>query len=325
MKQGPLVVDILRGKIVESSHLIDAVVLDSKNQVIAEYGDSQRPVFPRSAIKMIQAIPFVESGAAEHFQLSEDFLALACGSHQGEEQHTVRIKIWLEKLGKNENILACGPHYPFDEIAKFSLIQEHLKPSRIHNNCSGKHCGIISTSIFLKENPSNYQSYDHPAQVRLRNTLTRLSGINFDQAPWGIDGCGIPTYAVPLMATTRALNNIFQSESGLKILNAVKKFPEMISGSHGFCSEIIKKSLGKSIAKGGAEGVYSAFIPEAGVSFALKTRDGAHRAAELSTIFLLSKFGGLSESQTLELQLSTSAIIKNWAGDKVGISTIRPS
>jgi L-asparaginase II len=333
MNQGPLIAEIYRGSTVESRHRVDAVVVDASGRIIDSFGDTERAVFPRSAIKMIQALSLMESGAAEAFGLSQKCISLACASHLGELQHTETVEGWLERIRLPEAAFECGVHWPYDEETKFAMIRSGQLPSAKHNNCSGKHSGMLTTAVHLGENPQGYSKYDHPVQKRLRQILSEISQVRFDQASWGVDGCGIPTYAIPLknmaVAMTallpgpRAQANSVRAESARKILAAVRAEPEMISGTQGLCSRIVRVSGGRAIAKTGAEGVCAALIPEKGVAIALKVRDGAARAAELATIHLLKVYGGLLEEEVREFDQSNLTIIRNWAGLVVGKSSIR--
>jgi L-asparaginase II len=330
MRPGPLSVNIFRGKTQESRHLVDAVVVDSHGKVIESFGDCEQLVFPRSAIKMIQALPLLESGAAEKLKLSEKEIALACASHKGEPQHTEVVQVWLARLGLGEKDLECGSHWPSDEATKFAMICEGKKPCAFHNNCSGKHAGFLSTAVYLGEPTANYIQYDHPVQKNLRRVLSEISQYNYDHASWGVDGCGIPTYAVPLKVIAKAMAALLPEASAdslrkaaaKKILSAVSSEPSMISGTQGLCSRIVRISDGRAIAKTGAEGVYTALIPEKGIALALKVRDGASRASELAALYLIEKLGGLTSTEAENLRASTAAVIKNWVGLKVGHSVV---
>jgi L-asparaginase II len=325
-KSLPICVSVKRGNMQESFHAVDAVVMDKDGKVIQAFGDIESAVFPRSAIKFIQAIPFVESGAIEKYNLTERNISLACASHLGEKIHTDAVLDWLKTLGQNEEIFACGAHWPYDEETLHGMIRKSENPRKIHNNCSGKHCGMISTSLVKNENPVGYDKYDHPIQVRLRKILSELAGVDYDHAPWGIDGCGIPTYAIPLWATARSMAALLPDSSIAKqyanasriILNAIVKEPLMISGTKGLCSNIVQATKGSILAKVGAEGVYTALIPSLGISILLKAHDGAGRASDTAVIYLLQKFGGLSESEINQLSPYYQFVMKNWAGLPVG-------
>lgn len=324
---GPMEIQVWRGKAIESRHAVDAVVMDAAGKVVQSFGDIERPSFARSAVKMLQALALVETGAAEHFQLSDEWLSLACGSHRGEGFHTQAVQTWLQKLKLSEAALACGAHPPADEQTMIEMYRKGLNPSKLHNNCSGKHCGMLSTSIHLGENTKGYESYDHPVQVRIRKTLSEISDMDYDRAPWGVDGCSLPTYSMPLKALAKGMTALLaaskqhseRAEAARKITAAVTRAPFMISGTAGLCSNIIKVTHGKVLAKIGAEGVYTAIIPSSGLVVALKARDGATRAAKTSLLHLLQEdLQALSSHQVQELLPFSETQIKNWAGAVVG-------
>ena len=325
-KEGPLVVEVKRSIFVESAHLVDAVVVDVNGKIAAKYGACESLIFPRSAIKMIQALSFVESGAVESFDLSDKHIAISCASHLGETMHTKLVQEWLEKIQLQENFLECGSHFPYDESARNELIRKEQVPHAIHNNCSGKHCGMLTTALQLKESPRGYSQYDHPIQKRLRKILSELAGQNYEKIPWGVDGCSIPTYALPLESIAKSMTALLpgakvsseRAHAAARILKSIQAEPLLISGTKGLCSQIIKISKGRVIAKTGAEGVFTALIPEQGLSIALKVHDGATRASESAIVHLLHSLGGLTEAEVLSLKITTGAILKNWSGLAVG-------
>lgn len=322
----PLQIQVTRGNAVESEHIVDAVVVDTQGKIVRANGNIDSLVFPRSAIKMIQALGFAESGALDKFELTEKELSLACASHLGQDIHLLTVRAWLSKLGLTSENLECGAHKPYDEDAYVNLIRAGKSPERVHNNCSGKHSGILSACLAYKEPTKGYSKYDHPAQVRLRKILGELSNLSYEKSPWGVDGCGIPTYAIPLKAIADSMAKLLpeakvsadRSAAAKKILHAVKKYPEMISGVGGLCTEVIQISKGQSLLKTGAEGVYTALIPSKGLSIAIKCRDGASRASQVAILHLLHQLGGLTDSQREELRPYSDEIIRNWEKLQVG-------
>jgi L-asparaginase II len=313
MKQ--LVVHVLRGSTVESEHAIDAVVMDSKGKIVSAYGDSQRLTFPRSAIKMSQALVFVESGALQKFDLNEEHIALACASHWAEPRHVELARQWLKKISLDESVFACGPHYPADEKAVQAMIKRDEKPTAVHNNCSGKHLGLISATLAHGQNPRGYADYHHFIQQKLRQVLSQISGYSFEQAQWGIDGCGIPTYAVPLQVIARLIADAMSRE---RIIAAIQKNPTLISGTEGLCTKMIQVTKGRVIAKTGAEGVYTALDLRQNLVFALKVKDGQTRASQAAILKLLQVQGALSEEEYTRILPPQGNKILNWAGTEVG-------
>lgn len=327
----PMLVEITRGPVVESNHQVMAVVVNESGSNIFSWGNTQYLTMPRSAIKMLQALPLIESGAADKLQLEEKHIALACSSHRGEKIHTSTIHQWMERAGFDESALACGPHWPSNEAAAHEMIRAGQKPTAICNNCSGKHTGFITTCLHLKEPIKGYHLYEHPMQKRLRQVMTETMKIDLTKTAFGIDGCGIPTHAVPLKAVATGMSALIdphqpaaRKAAAARILRAVRNNPVYLSGTDDFTSVIIEKTEGRSIVKNGAEGVFAGVIPEKGLAFAVKAADGASRAAQVATASILLRYGGLTEVEFKSLQKYTQPSVKNWNGEVVGQMRIAP-
>lgn len=323
--RNPLVIEVLRGSVVESVHQVMLVIADHRGLVTGFVGNADYLVYPRSSIKMLQAIPFLESGAATKFGLDEKMVALACSSHRGEKQHLAVLSQWMEKIEAKEDWLACGPEWPAHEGTKFEMIKKGLQPSPLLNNCSGKHLGMISTCLALGENPVGYHKWEHPVQVRIRKVMSEMSKISYERLNWGVDGCGIPTYALPLQNVAIAMAQLFAETAtpvrkavGQAIVEACKRHPQMVSGSDTFAAALAEKTRGRALLKSGAEGVYTGLMPEKGYAFALKVHDGAHRAAEVASAFAFRAMGAMTEAEYLEMKSFTMPELKNTRGEKVG-------
>ena len=323
----PIAVEVTRGDTVESRHRACAVVADATGAIVARWGDVEAPVFPRSAIKPIQALPLVETGAAERFGLSDAELALACASHAAEPMHIAVAEPWLARIGLGEADLECGAHLPSSEAAAIALLQGGGTPSQLHNNCSGKHTGFLTTAVHRGERPVGYIHLDHPVQQRVLSAIGEMAGVDMARAPVGIDGCSIPTLAIPLAALATAFAR-FAEPSGLaperiaateRIRAAMTANPEMISGTGRLCTRLVAASGGRIIAKTGAEGVYAAALPEAGLGVAVKADDGAHRAAEVTLIAVLRHLGALDDGLAAELAGFAEAPLINRAGRHIGV------
>lgn len=291
--ENPVMVEATRGTQQESRHRGVAAVVDSLGHVVRSWGNIYDPVFGRSSLKCIQALPLIESGAADAFNLSPQEIALACSSHNGEDMHIKALEIWLHKIGKNERILDCGIPLHFRSGVKFS--------SALHNACSGKHLGFLTTSLHRKEPLEGYTSKDHPTQQRVERVLTELTDVDHIHAPHGIDGCGVPTFAIPLYNIALGMAR-FADPSHLhyprqkaiyRILAAIAAHPEMIAGSKGFDTKVIKLTHGQVLCKMGAAGVEAAIIPSLGLGVALKIDDGNPKAAELAFLAILKSLGML--------------------------------
>lgn len=322
----PLSIEVTRGDMVESLHQIDAAVVDWRGNLVKGWGNVHKVVYARSSLKPLQAIPMVESGAAAHYALSDKEIALACASHEGEDIHVEAVSGWLQKIGCQESDLACGVHAPYYPAAAEKLIRENRKPTPLHNNCSGKHTGFLSTARFYQENLKGYVEYTHPVQQRIVAVLEEMTGISLKNAPKGIDGCGIPVIGIPLLETAYAMARMAnpvdllpaRQEAIRKIIHAIKLNPLMIGGHGRFCSILTEQLQERGFAKVGAEGVYIAVLPQKGLGVALKVADGAIRGAEMALIKILLELQVLNEKDKQPLDKFLHPIIKNRAGLKVG-------
>lgn len=321
----PLLVEITRGPVVESVHQVMAVIVNEIGSITQYWGNPGFLTLPRSAIKMLQALPLIESGAADKFHLEAKHIALACGSHRGEKDHLQTLSQWMEKIGIKESQLACGPHLPYDEKSAHEIIRRGNPPTALCNNCAGKHLALITTCLHLGENPSGYEQYEHNAQKRLRKVLSESLKVDQSKTAHGIDGCGIPTYGTSLHSLAVGMASLISTKESAsrraaasRILDAVKSHPFYLAGSDNFVTAVIEKSQGRSIIKTGAEGVVCGVLPEKRMAFAVKASDGAGRAAQVVTASLLLQLGGLSEAEFRALSAHTLPEIKNWKGEVVG-------
>lgn len=287
----PVLVEVTRGDMVESLHRGALAMVDADGSVRFVLGDVASPVYTRSSLKPLQALPLVESGAAEAFGLSDEEVALACASHSGEAMHTERVAAWLARIGLREADLACGPHRSRHEPTSDAMIATHENPSRLHNNCSGKHAGFLTLAKHLGAPVENYTALSHPVQQAVLTSLTRLSGVANPAS--GIDGCAAPNFALPLTAFAHALAQLAAKTTpgGERIVRAMTTHPELVAGTGRFCTEVMKAANGRAAVKVGAEGVYAAMLPELGLGIAIKIDDGAVRGAEVAVALLLEKLG----------------------------------
>lgn len=309
----PILVEVTRKDLVESVHRGAIAIVDADGKQRFALGDVESPVYTRSSLKPLQALPLVESGAAEAFGLTEDEVALACASHSGEAMHTERVAAWLKRIGLSEADLACGPQRPRYEPASDAMVATHEKPSKLHNNCSGKHAGFLTVAKYLGAPTSGYVNVAHPVQQAVLTSLSRLSGVK-DPA-WGVDGCAAPNFALPLTAFARALAQLAGNKTpgAARIVSAMMAFPELVGGTGRFCTTAMRAAAGKAAVKVGAEGVYAAMLPELGLGVAIKIDDGAVRGAEVAVALVLEKLGVLDPAKGL-----TVSPILNTMGDHVG-------
>ncbi len=294
----PVLVEVSRGDAVESVHRGTVAVVDDSGQVLESWGDILQPVYPRSAIKPIQALPLIETGAADHFKLSNKRIALACASHSGEPQHVSEVLRWLDDLGLSNADLECGAHAPKHKNARERLRQAEESPRAVHNNCSGKHAGFLCTAVHTDVDPAGYIETDHPVQVWVRETIAEVTGHELEGSPLGVDGCGVPTYAIPLrsfafgmacLGTGKGMNRT-RAEAAQRIREAMVTEPAMVAGSDRFCTHVMRAAAGEIIVKTGAEGVFAAAVPAKRIGIALKIDDGHTRASEVATAALLRRY-----------------------------------
>jgi len=332
MKQpNPILVEVTRDPRVESVHRGSAAVVDRAGRVVHSWGDIDTPVFPRSAVKPLQAMPLVTSGAAAAFDVSDAELALACASHNGEPVHTTTVQGWLKRLGYQPEMLECGAHPPRDTATRHELIRGNSTPSPLHNNCSGKHAGFLTVCRHLGMDPPGYIDAGHPLQVLVRDTLTMLTGCRLSKASCGTDGCGIPVYAMPLKAMATGMMKLAAPEhldtvardAARRIREAMSANPYLVAGRKRFCSTLNEALAPEVLVKTGAEGVFCAVLPAQGLGVALKIDDGATRASETALGGILRHLGAISGAQHAALAGTLEPPLANAAGRRVGC--LRPA
>jgi L-asparaginase II len=319
----PVLVDVIRGNLVESHHAGAVAVADTQGRLVLALGDVTRPVYPRSAVKALQAIPLVESGAADVFGLSTDELAVACASHVGDKVHLNSVASLLAKAGLDQSYLACGAHWPVSERTTRKLLRAGQRPRAVHNNCSGKHAGMLAAAVQLGFEPRGYERPDHPLQVMIGRILSWTCGVKLEPHHIGIDGCSVPTFALPLGALARGFARLGTGEglsaerarAAQRLMRACFASPILVSGDGRF-DTIVLRSLGPSaFVKGGAEGVHCAALPELGLGIALKIDDGAKRATERVMSALLAAF--LPKARAV-LAEQLEGEVQNWQARTVG-------
>jgi L-asparaginase II len=324
MAMTPVAVELWRGGRIESRHRVRAAVVDAAGRTLLALGDLDEPVFPRSAVKPFQALALVESGAVEAFDVSEEELALACASHSGEPKHVALVEAWLARLGLDETALACGPHNPTNAQAAAALARGGGVPHRVHNNCSGKHTGMLAAALQLGAPTFGYEQPEHPVQRHVQAALQQLAGVDELPVP-GIDGCSLPNHPLPLAALARAAAHL-ADPSGLevrraraldRIAGAMRAHPFMVAGS-GRCCTLVMETVPDLIAKTGAEGVYLGAWRTRGLGIVVKAEDGAGRAAEVAFLALLEHLGALPKAALPSLERFRRPKLRNYAGLEVG-------
>jgi L-asparaginase II len=327
----PVLVEALRGAVVESAHRGAVAVFDADGKPFLEIGDTARPVFPRSAVKAIQALPLVESGAADAYGFGDRELALACASHSGEPAHVELAQAMLGKAGLDQTALECGAHWPSSHDATIALAHAGSAPNALHNNCSGKHSGFLCTCVHTGVAHRGYVKAGHALQEMVRDAMQAVTGAAHDIDHCGTDGCSIPTYAVPLrsfalgfarMATGAGFEPV-RARAAKRLFSACMAEPFLVAGTGRADVALMKAAPGRIFVKTGAEGVYCAALPELGLGIALKCDDGAGRAAEVMIAAVLAKLLQADKALAAKLIEQAKPAIESRIGAKVG--ALRPT
>jgi L-asparaginase II len=327
----PVLVEILRGAMVESAHRGAIAVFDADGKPFLEIGDTARPVFPRSAVKAIQALPLVESGAADAFGFGDRELALACASHSGEPAHVELARAMLAKAGLEEAALECGAHWPSSHDATIALASAGNLPNALHNNCSGKHAGFLCTCVHAGIAHRGYVKSGHALQELVRDAMQAVTGAAHDYDHCGTDGCSIPTYAVPLRSFARGFARMatgvgfepVRAKAAKRLLSACMAEPYLVAGTGRADVALMKAAPGRIFAKVGAEGVYCAALPELGLGIALKCDDGAGRAAEVMVAACIAGLLHADKALAAKLIEQANPPVESRIGAKVG--AVRPT
>ena len=322
----PICVEVTRGNLVESRHRGSVVVVDGDGKLVFSLGDIESGVFPRSACKAMQALPLVESGAADAYGFGHKELALACSSHNGEDEHVALAASMLARAGRDVGTLECGAHWSFDQKTLIHQVRAIDKPTALHNNCSGKHAGFVCACCHQDIDPKGYVGYDHPLQQQIRETMQSLTGAVLAHDNCGTDGCSIPTYAVPLkglahgfarMATGAGLEPL-RAKASRRLFEACMAEPFYVAGTDRACTKLMQIAPGRIFAKTGAEGVFCAAVPEQGIAIAIKCDDGTTRAAEVMVAATLARFFEKDGPVHAGLMAMADRSFKNWNGIQVG-------
>ncbi len=323
-----LIVEVTRGDMVESRHRgACAVVRAAAGRTVHAWGDTDRIIYPRSAIKPLQALALIETGAADAYQVSDAELALASASHSATPEHVALVAGWLERIGLGPKDLECGGHEPNGRDAAKALARAGETPGPLHNNCSGKHAGFLTTALHRGEPTKGYSKPDHPVQHRLEAMLSEMGDADLTRAPQGTDGCGIPVIGLPLSALALALARMAdpkgldenRREAANRVLTAMMAHPRLVAGSGHFATVALEAGKGTFVVKTGAEGVYGAVLPALGLGVALKIDDGAKRAAEVAMAAVLDHLGVLDEAAKKAMAAFLEAEVTNASGAKVGV------
>ena len=320
----PVLVEVTRGSLVENRHRAAAVVCDSSGEIVESWGDVNAAILPRSSIKMIQALPLIESGAAEAVGLTPEHLALACASHQGSAGHTDLIASWLSAIGLSADDLLCGPQPPRDAAVK----AKDRTATRLLNNCSGKHTSFLTLAKHLGAETTGYLDPNAPVQKAVADAFAEVTDTALPLA-FGIDGCSAPNFAAPLVSIARAMSKFAIPESfggvrgdaARRLVDAMRTHPVLFSGEGRACLALTTATEGRAVVKTGADGVFTGICTEKGFGFCLKIDDGNVPACETLCAALLVRIGALDAAHpTAQHYLGTK--VTNWNGETTGMRSI---
>lgn len=313
--------EIWRGDVLESRHMGVAAVANAKGEVIAGWGDTTLLTYPRSSLKPFQALPLIETGAADAMGLTDRHLALACASHRGEAHHSALVRDWLDALGASPDDLACGPEYPKHTATQHKMIANGEAPGPEHHNCSGKHTGFLTVCHHCGYGAEGYDAFDHPVQDLYAGLLDDLGAT---PASWGTDGCTLPSPALTVGDTARLgalLAGGLQGARGAaaaRLIGAMRAFPKYTSGTDHAMEALIAATGGRVVFKGGAEAFLLAFLETEKLGIAIKVADGNSRARVPALIAILRGLDLLSAAEHEALTQLAAPPITESRGRVVG-------
>lgn len=324
-QDAPILVHVTRGSLVESVHRGHVAVVSQTGEILASAGNPDSVTYWRSSAKPIQTIPVIHSGAADAFSLTDAELALMCGSHTGQSFHVETAQRILAKIGLSEDNLLCGAHAPADAPSARRLAERGEAPRAVHNNCSGKHAGMLALTRHLGADTSTYLQPDHPVCSQIKECIHQLTDLTPTELVLGTDGCGVPVYGLPVAKMAQAYARLSTpgsvpdlQDAARRVVQAMVSHPEMVAGDHRICTNLMQVGGGRLIAKGGAEAVYCVGLVDAGIGIAIKIECGSSRATPPAIVEILRNLGVLNDDQIEALAMHHRPAVKNVAGKIVG-------
>ena len=319
-------VDFVRGKKVESTHQVKALVTTVDGKVLLSTNNDNEYFFPRSSIKIFQAIPFAMSNAIKNYKLNTKHIALACASHKGEKFHIKELKKWISKINLKTKNLQCGIHAPLDRNASEKIIYSRKKFNELHNNCAGKHLGMLTSCLVNNQSITNYLDYNHVHQKNIRKIFNKFTESKLSKKNFSLDGCSAPQYSFKIKSISKALNNLIKSyknnydysDQVRTLVNSILENPEFIGGTVSFDTKIIKASKGRVFCKSGAEGVFLFVDFQNEISGVIKITDGNERAIPIAILNIFKKFKVMSKVELKNLEKKEKFELKNHAGRNIG-------
>ncbi|HEX5602074.1 MAG TPA: asparaginase [Pyrinomonadaceae bacterium] len=327
-------VEVKRGSITESRHRGHIVVVDPEGNIIASLGAPENVTYLRSSAKPFQAIPLLTTGAAERFDFTDREVALACGSHNGEPIHTELAASMLRKIGLGPEALRCGAHEPYGAEAALELRARGEQPNALHNNCSGKHAGMLAVAVHLGASIDNYESAENSVQKAIVDVVSQFSGVAVTDMAIGVDGCAVPAFGITVKAMALAYARLISPPASFdkktraaceRIVRVMSAYPELIGGtSERLDTELMRAAPNYLISKVGADGVYTAGIKPSeewphGLGIAIKIEDGDDKTARAPVVIESMRQLGILHDESLEAVARYAFFpVKNRRGDIVG-------
>ncbi|HEY3179696.1 MAG TPA: asparaginase [Casimicrobiaceae bacterium] len=313
-----------RGPAVESIHYGSVAVVDRNGRLLYAAGDPETLTFTRSALKPVQALPFVAAGGVERFRFAPEQVALLCASHSGEPRHVDAVSDMLAKCGSSAADLQCGTHAPGLYEAR-GEIPPPPPYSPLAHNCSGKHAGMLAYCAMCNHPKGDYLQFDHPLQQAIREAVATFTGVPPANLVAGIDGCSAPNYAVPLARLAHAYARLAASDADSiygraprTLANAMTTYPEMVSGERRSDLALMHAGRGDWITKIGAEGVQAIGIKSQGLGIAIKIADGQKRGLYPAIVAVLDALRVLDGRAASELQQWGQPPLRNYRGIHTG-------
>ena len=319
-------VDFIRGKEIESTHQVKALVTNIDGRVLLSTKNDNDFFFPRSSIKIFQAIPFANSGAIKKYRLNSKHIALACASHKGEKFHISELKKWISRIKLKTKNLQCGIHESLDKTASDKIIYSRKKFNELHNNCAGKHLAMLTSCLFNNHNTTNYLDFNHPHQKNIRKVFNKFTESKLSKKNFSLDGCSAPQYSFQIKSISKALNNLIKCYNGnfeysiaaRILIDSTLKYPNFVGGTKSFDTKVIDSSKKKIFCKHGAEGVFLFAHLKKGITGVFKVTDGNERAIPVTIINIFKKLKIINKTELRDLQRKEEFYLKNHAEKKIG-------